>query len=693
MTSAKLRLWLVVSLLTVFVIAALVLLAAAARNTGAHLVINALERNSETIGTALRIQFERAINIGIALDQLVGVDSVLEDELALHQEVSFFALISGDQRLLSYVDRNQLNLKELREAKRLILTPNRNNLQSETFHIRTVELSGESGGLSNGTLLIGFPARYIDKQVNVVVIDLVVAALIAFILVTELLRYATRHSALHEFSRFREFIKHIKSRDFGFQGQFLAVDPTSVLSKRMDEQVHTLRSNYQELLARIEHAPLHMKKSMLDIGTQLQKIADRYKLNSTPQEIGNLGEASRLRMVVFLVALSDEICRPFFAVYASSLDGPIALSSEVLAGIPLTSFLLTWALSQPFGATLLRRFGTRNCLVSAATVTGLGMLATAITDTWLGLVVLRALTGFGFGCVLIFSQAIMLRIGRVTGRARAMAEFVAGVVAAGICGPAIGGLLAVKFGTTFTFVVSGCCALIAIVFAMGTKDTRAAEITAKSFSAKAVVETMRHPRLLLLMIFSAIPGKIASTAVLLMLVPLATAEMGESPSVAGRLLLLFFLGFFLVAGFAAKLSDQWNLRKPFIAAGGLLSALACLSGYAFDNIWGLFLTCSLLGLGQAWLSSPQIILVTQIMDASGTAADSELVLGFYRLVERFGGALGPVLAAVLIKQIGLGGAMLAFGLILAIGCLVTMLTLWSYKENATTYRETGAQAV
>ena len=286
----------------------------------------------------------------------------------------------------------------------------------------------------------------------------------------------------------------------------------------------------------------------------------------------------------------------------------------------------------------------------------------------------------------------MLRIGRVTGRARAMAEFVAGVVAAGICGPAIGGLLAVKFGTTFTFVVSGCCALIAIVFAMGTKDTRAAEITAKSFSAKAVVETMRHPRLLLLMIFSAIPGKIASTAVLLMLVPLATAEMGESPSVAGRLLLLFFLGFFLVAGFAARLSDRLNLRKPFIAAGGLLSALACLSGYAFDNIWGLFLTCSLLGLGQAWLSSPQIILVTQVMDASGTAADSELVLGFYRLVERFGGALGPVLAAVFIKQIGLGGAMLAFGLILAIGCLVTMLTLWSYKENATTYLETGAQA-
>jgi MFS family permease len=232
--------------------------------------------------------------------------------------------------------------------------------------------------------------------------------------------------------------------------------------------------------------------------------------------------------------------------------------------------------------------------------------------------------------------------------------------------------------------VAAGCALAAILFAKGTSNAQTTEASVKSFSVKATIAAMRHTRLLLLVVFSAIPGKITSTAVLLMLVPLATAELGESPAVAGRLLLLFFMGFFLTSGWAAKLSDHWNVRKPFIAVGGLVSALACFAGYAMDNIWGLFVVCSLLGLGQAWLSSPQIVLVTQMMGARKSSADSELALGVYRLVERFGGAMGPLLAAFLIRQYGLKGAMLAFGIILAIGCLVTVLALWTYQEKATT---------
>jgi MFS family permease len=383
--------------------------------------------------------------------------------------------------------------------------------------------------------------------------------------------------------------------------------------------------------------------------------------------------------------LSEEICRPFFALYASGLDGPIALSAELLAGIPLTTFLLTWAFSQPFGATILRRFGASTCLATAAALTGTGMLATGFSDSWWGLIFLRALTGFGFGCVLIVTQALLLRIGRSTGRAKAMSGFVAAIVAAGICGPVIGGLLAVKFGTTFAFAVAGCCALVAIVFSLGTKDVSAAAAEPRAFSVRATFEAMRHARLLLLIVFSAIPGKLAATAVLMMLVPLATMELGESPAVAGRLLLLYFLGFFLLSGVAARLSDKLNVRKPFIAAGGVVSALACFSGYAFGNLWGLVIACSLLGMGQAWLASPQIVLVTQLIESKGSTADSELALGFYRLVERLGGAMGPLVAAFFISHYGLDGAMLGFGLLLGVGCLITLVTLWSYQEQMSSH--------
>jgi MFS family permease len=691
---SRIRFWLVGSLAAALLVAALAVLAVVARNAGATLVVNALARNSETIGTALRIQIERALAIGIDLDHLVGVDDVLNAELLRHRELSFFALVAANGDVISLVGRDQATPAEREEMKRLLLIKDNVAVQDSSFRVAKMDVTDGLSGARKATLVIGFPANYIDKQVNAVVMDLVVAVLIALILVAEFLRYLSQRSALHAFSRFREFTQHLKNGDLGHRGQLQAMDPTGVLSQGMDDRLNTVRRTYQELVHRIEQSPAQLKECAAPLTLRLNEMARQYRLDADPKEVRNRSEDARLRMVVFLVALSEEICRPFFAVYASSLDGPLALSSEVLAGIPLTTFLLTWALSQPFGAALLRRYGASNCLVGAAGLTGLGLLATAATDSWAGLVGLRALTGFGFGCVLIFSQAIMLRIGRATGRARAMAEFVAAVVAAGICGPVIGGLLAVKFGTTFAFALAAACALAAILFAKGTSDAQTAGTSAKPFSVKATVAAMRHTRLLFLVVFSAIPGKITSTAVLLMLVPLATAELGESPAVAGRLLLLFFLGFFLTSGWAAKMSDRWNVRKPFIAVGGLVSALACLAGYAMDNIWGLFVVCSLLGLGQAWLSSPQIVLVTQMMEARRSAADSELALGVYRLIERFGGAMGPILAAFLIRQYGLRGAMLAFGVILAVGCLVTMAALWTYQEKTTVDLEIddGAQA-
>ena len=39
------------------------------------------------------------------------------------------------------------------------------------------------------------------------------------------------------------------------------------------------------------------------------------------------------------------------------------------------------------------------------------------------------------------------------------------------------------------------------------------------------------------------------------------------------------------------------------------------------------------------------------------------------------------MAALLIRQFGLGGAMLGFGIILTTGALVTIFVLWGYKEK------------
>jgi MFS family permease len=733
MSIAKVRFWLIGVFGTVLMVAGLVVLAGLARETGSKMVVNALAGNSKAIGTAVRIQIERAFELGISLDELVGVDSVLEGELQRHRELSFFALVqkgaagepnaaSDGGKVIAFVTRAKVTDAQRDEMKKLIIKPGDAELVSESYRATKMDVTdaqamarqqaaaatevvvpaapqeaasspvqpaAPQASVSQASLVIGYPVNYIDEQVNAVATDLIVAVLIALVLVTEFLRYASQHSTLREFFRFIEFTGQVKANNFGVRAGARSGDPMGALSLTLDERLNSIRQRYSGLLQRIERAPAHLQ---LGVKAELDKVAQVYRLRSDPTEVVSTADVARLRIGVFLVAMSEEICRPFFAVFASNLDGPVGLSPQLLAGIPLTTFLLVWALAQPIGASLLTRFGPNRCLTIAATVVSAGMLITAMTSNWTVLVAVRALTGGAYGGMFIFTLAMMLRHAGASGRAGAMAGFLSAVVAAGMCGPVIGGLIAGNFGFTAAFFTAAACSIASIGFVMGTADVVAAKKQVKEVSFAATLNSMRNAPLIFLMLFSTIPAKLVTTSVLLMLVPLTILDMGESPAVAGRLILLYFFGVFLVSGYIGTLSDRWNARKTFVTIGGLMSALACFIGYQLDSIWGLVVLCSLLGLGQAALASSQALLATGMMVTKDAKADRELALGIYRLIDRFGGAMGPIMAAVLIKQFGLRGALLGVGLIVGVGAVVAAVALWTYKDKDSTEEQESEES-
>lgn len=658
--------------LAALVLSSVLTLAWLARDLGAERVIHTLNGNTTAIGTALRIQFERAVVVGMPIEELVGVEPLFTEHLRRHREVSFFALLDARQATRVFSASPTLSAQDAALARQHAgAAAAGDNLAGSGFRTVRTPIQAADGSATAGWLLTGYPVNYIDNQVNAVVTDLLVAVLIAVILTLEMVRFAGSWRRWHLLFQFGTFLHSVQNGLLSVRSPLTATDRWSQLGQDMNRRIERLMLNLAALLSA---APVSDSTG----NTWHQRLrlwGTQHGLLAAPKPWRGSQGVSQLRMVVFLVALSDELVRPFMAVHASQLNGPLALSPEALAGIPLTTFLLTWALSQPFGAELLRRHGSRLCLMGATATVGVSMLATAFTTDWWVLTALRGLTGAGFGFLLIFAQTLMLRLGRESGRAGAIAEFVGAVVAAGICGPVIGGLMTVKLGIPVTLVASGGCALVALALAAHQAAIPPPESASQAMSWANLAALVRHRRLRTLLLCSAIPGKLAATAVLLLVVPLAVADMGESASLTGRLLLLYFLAFFLVAKWAGRLSDRHRARKPFVVAGGLVSALGCCAGVAFDGVWGLVGLSFLLGLGQAWLSSPQIVWATQMADQGHGTTDSELVLGIYRLMERFGGALGPLLVASLVSTQGLKASLAVLAAVLVLGSIVTWLGL------------------
>ncbi|MBP8198228.1 MAG: MFS transporter [Chromatiaceae bacterium] len=384
-----------------------------------------------------------------------------------------------------------------------------------------------------------------------------------------------------------------------------------------------------------------------------------------------------LRLPVFLFCLSEELSRPFIPAYAQHL-APTApwLPVDLAVSLPITLFMLVWALSQPTGARFSGRIGRRSAFIVAAGLSALGLTMTALTDHLLAFLLWRCVTALGYGLALITAQGVVVDHTTGTNRASGLALFIGALLAAGVCGPVAGGIIADQAGASATLLVGAGAALaaaVALVLLFG-RDPR---LAAEGFSAPhagshanrpAIAKLAGDRRFAALMSLSAIPAKIAATSVLFFLTPLLLADSGADKAEIGRVQMLYFLAFIIISPLAATLSDRWQVRRGFIILGGLATLAGLAPMALLDQGWSAALALALFGVAQALISAPQLTLVTQI--SSQVRVAEITAIGWFRMLERLGGALGPLLAVALAAAWSYHAAVLGMGLLCGVSALL-----------------------
>lgn len=619
-------LWLAVVLAGVVAPLAMVWIA---REAARPAVTAQIQENADEVGRTLAGQVSRARALGVPWDSLAGLDELFRQQLAEAPELSYLALSrpgAGPTHTAWGAD-----------------VPATERDSQADFPRRTVQAS------EGGSVVVGYPADYVNRQLGGMLIDLVLALVIAAVLVRELSRGLWRRSLLFPLAAYAQARtwQRVQQR----RQKSHAVDQGA--AEAHDRDAAECRA---QLLGAMRQGGAHAQAPAT--GAQL----------------------TLLRLTVFLVALSEELLRPFFTVFASEvrpLDA--SLSPTMVAGLPVAAFMATLALAQPAGPALARRFDLRWSLVLSALAGTLALAATVwATDAWT-LIALRATGGAAYGLALILVQTAIVRITPPQQRARGLAEVAAAIVAAGIVGPPFGGMIAARAGDAVGFLACALCMVGAFVAALrlslptpaGT-GAPAQRGLATTGGWRGYLAVLREPRAIWVILGAALPGRLVAVTILSVVVPLYMNELQQPPAVAGRVLLLYFLCFALTASLVAHWSDLLGQRKPFIVAGGVLSALACLSLPLLGGVWGMAACCALLGFGQALQSSPQIALTTEAFEGTDSAratATPEQALAAFRLIERGGSIAAPFVTAVAVTAFGYAGAVVAVGLLLAVSTL------------------------
>lgn len=367
-----------------------------------------------------------------------------------------------------------------------------------------------------------------------------------------------------------------------------------------------------------------------------------------------------VRLLGFLFVFAEELARPIMPVfYAQFVSADAVGGAHVGSGLIMALHMAVIAVSMPLGSMLYSHIGRRRMYVVGALLASAGLIGTGLADSFAQLLVCRVLSGIGYALTFVACQGFVIEATRADNRASGTAMMVGGIMLADICGPAVGGIIAAWVGYGATFVIGGCIAAFAAVSvtvlmggAPAGGDVRPPRITLRAFS-----ETLRNREYLVVLVFAAIPAKLLLGGLLMYMVPLALLEYGSNAAEVGRVLMLYGVMGLLLGPVLAPWVDRFGRPQLGLIMGGALTGLGAVPLAFFPSSAWVVVFVLAIGIGQA-MSIPALFSASLAFSGRAVAHHGQgPVMAVLRLIERLGGALGPICAALLTAALGIQGAM------------------------------------
>ncbi|MGF1527587.1 MAG: MFS transporter [Candidatus Competibacterales bacterium] len=623
-------------------------------------LLPALDNNADTIAQVLETQLLRALDHGIPLDRIRGMEEFTTSVVENHPEIRRVSLSDPTGQVVYSGEFND-------PAPGSTGAP----LQAE-IAVTYYSLEGAAGHY--GQLGVGIDAAFARNKLLDVYYDIGITFLVALFLTFEIFLAVIAFSVLRPITNLRRLMTYGQQGYFGYFIHYRANDEIGRLIAQFNGLIAGLFRDYDRLRQRLDDGR-PPPESMATL--QHYFVHTRDRLQAIVQRT-----ATDVRLPLFLFFFAMSMSVSFLPIYAEQLYAPVpGLSPEMAIALPITAYVAAYMLFTPLVGMLQPYLSHRNLFLLGLVPTLLSYVVSGLAPDLYILVLGRVLTALGFAVVSLAALGYILQVTTQQNRAQGIAVYTLSYASAGFCGTAMGGLIADQIGFSAAFLLSA--GLVAVsAWALWTAipdDEHREHRKASGLGLKGFFGCLLQRRVLLLSFLVAVPVQLVITGCAFYLTPLLLVELGFSTSTVGRIMMLYFLIILLVGRRVAGWIDLSQNHRTNAAFGVMTAGL----GFGLllplePQLWTVALAVVLMGLGHTFtIPSLNALLITERDVGRETS-----LLGTQRILERLGGLSGPFVAAGLAATSGYGAAATFMGLGVAFCGLLFLYASHSTKIAA-----------
>lgn len=685
-----------VALSVVLMIATTAFISERSLNAVAREVQPEFNREAGVVGGAIAGQIARALELGIPLDHLVGMDEFLDPVLAARS--SFDYLIVSDPAGQPLYARGRLidRFQHAIADHAISLAAPENGLDGEraaqvtTFGgLFNTAIPISANGQVQAWLHIGVDASSLDRMVSDTRWDVAIVLMVSLLTTIELMAFLVDRSLSTPLRLIEQLSAKVATGNWTARVEATSHDETGRLLRGFSAIIRRVNDHWD----RLGWKAAEVERANPRVAGRLRRIREAIGQHATFRTGRGIVErpahsAAIARTPLFIYIFAEQLSTSFMPLYARQLYKPFwGMDQSLLIGMPITIFMAGIAFATPFGGTLVRRHGARRVFLMGVVPAFLGYVMVAFAGSLSALIFWRAVTSVGYSLITIAAQGYLAAIAREQKRAQSMAVFVSAVMTGAACGTAVGAVMADRIGYAATFLVSAGLVLIAAAFVWiymeePRVDAATQAPTAPRAARGSLIKAMLNPRFAALILFAAIPGKIVLTGFIFYLAPLYLTSLSLPQPAIGRTIMSYSLAMIATIGVSAKLSDRLGWAGQQIVWAGLVTGLGTVAILFLDPAAAVLISIMVFGLCQGLAAAPMLAIVPEICPEESRKLGPATLFGYLRLGERIGSMAGPFIAAGLIAAVGYADAILSLGAISTVAAVIYAIIHYTSRRPA-----------